>query len=400
VGTETSPIPLEDIPLVYREHYHEIRPKNPEMVDTYIRHTKIGDPILDPVMEELQELEPAEIHNWVRAGVEQDDEVFAKAPIALREFMREAEEVPSWVDFDLHRTASMAFFRNAERILPAFAAASGVEGFSTLVSRSFATTGRVTGLGDHALKRLKQNMRHFLEVYYPGQGLARENDGWRSTVRIRFIHSRLRLMMDKSDDWNNEDWGRPLSMAHIGGISLYTFSLRSFYYARMLGAEVSREEEEAIANTWRYVGYLLGVADEMLFTNPDNAKEMFELGHSLEPKSTDIIAPEVAHAAIKATPKLSGFEGKKAEKFEKFAYKLSRAMIGDELADLLQYPKNATVGVLALFRMQLRFRHIVKRKSAAFAEFFGELFKVMQYDKGGISYRMPTNVRDEQSEPW
>ena len=41
------------------------------LVDNYIKHTTIGDPELDPVMEELSSLPPDELHRFIKAGIEQ-----------------------------------------------------------------------------------------------------------------------------------------------------------------------------------------------------------------------------------------------------------------------------------------------------------------------------------------
>ncbi|MCY3989495.1 MAG: DUF2236 domain-containing protein, partial [Gammaproteobacteria bacterium] len=60
-----------------------------------------------------------------------------------------------------------------------------VEGFATTISKSFFMTGRVMERG---VRRLRQNNRHQVEIFYP-EGLRRENDGWKLSVRIRFVHA-------------------------------------------------------------------------------------------------------------------------------------------------------------------------------------------------------------------
>ena len=51
----------------------------------------------------------------------------------------------------------------------AFVGAVLIEGFATLISKSFAITGRVL---DQGVRRLQQNNAHLLEIFLP-QGMAR-----------------------------------------------------------------------------------------------------------------------------------------------------------------------------------------------------------------------------------
>ena len=230
------------IPSVYVEGYqNKARPYNQEIADTYIRHTTIGDEVLDPVMEELSTLPPAEIHRFIEAGINGDWKGLAAAPQCLRDFFVNLEE-PPWVNFEEFGPGKEAFYANMTNMLIAYAVGSAVEGFSTLVSKSFSITGRVTGLDDGATKRLRQNNRHMVEVYFP-DGLKRERDGWKVSLRISFIHCRIRQLMKKSGLWDYDAWGEPLSAAHVGGVALFTFSIRQFEHAVAMGSRISQEQK-------------------------------------------------------------------------------------------------------------------------------------------------------------
>ena len=45
-------------PSAYVEGYRKARRYDKTLADSYIRHTAIGDPALDPVMEEISSLPP------------------------------------------------------------------------------------------------------------------------------------------------------------------------------------------------------------------------------------------------------------------------------------------------------------------------------------------------------
>lgn len=388
-------------PSAYVDGYTRARAVDPEAADNYIRHTTIGDPDLDPVMEELADLPPVDLHRFIRAGIEQDDEAtLRRAPRALRKFFNDVE-VPDWVDFEGFMPGQRAFYHNVRNMLIAHAIGSAVEGFSTLVSKSFSITGRVTGLGPGAKRRLRQNNRHMVETYYPG-GLLRDGEGWKVSMRIRFVHARMRKLLADSDAWDHAAWGTPLSAAHMGGIALYTFSIRQFEHAISMGSVIGREERESIVKIWRYVGHILGVPDTLLFTDEAEARRIYEIGHLCEPPP-DADALSVANAVFKAIPEMAGAKTEKERKSSQiYAYRLSRALIGNELADRYRYPKTIRSRYLVLlhFRTKARLIELVTKNRLMQEQTFMQIFEATQYDKEGISYKMPDHVRAAQQSPW
>ncbi len=55
------------VPSAYSESYRRARSSDPHEVDRYIRHTAIGDPELDPILEELAD-GTGEIHDQAPAA--------------------------------------------------------------------------------------------------------------------------------------------------------------------------------------------------------------------------------------------------------------------------------------------------------------------------------------------
>ncbi|MYE36342.1 MAG: DUF2236 domain-containing protein [Rhodobacteraceae bacterium] len=389
-------------PTAYAEGFKKARVLDQEFADNYIRHTRIGDLELDPVMEELWDLPTAEMHRFIRAGVEQvDDDDFRSAPKALRDFFEHVKEVPEWVDFDEFKPAQRAFFHNMGNLLIAYAIGSAVEGFSTLVSKSFSITGRVTGLGPGAERRLRQNNRHMVETYYP-DGLRRNGEGWKIAMRIRFVHARIRKLLADSEYWDHDAWGTPLSAAHLGGISLFTFSIRQFEHAISMGSSLTDEEQESIVKIWRYDGHILGVPDTILFKNEAEARKMYKIAHLCEPPP-DESAVEVATAVFKAIPAMAGVKTERERKsLQMYAFRLSRALIGNELADFYGYPNTIRVKSLVLlyYRLRKQLINFMKHTGKLSEEDFSLIFESTQYDKEGISYKLPDHVRATQQSPW
>lgn len=69
----------------------------------------------------------------------------------------------------------------------------------------------------------------------------------------------------------------------MGGIALYTFSIRQFEHAVSMGSSISPEERETIVKIWRYGGHVLGVPEAILFTSEAEARRIYEIGHLCEP---------------------------------------------------------------------------------------------------------------------
>ena len=391
------------VPSAYAAGYAEARVVDTATADNYIRHTTIGDPELDPVMEELSSLPPEDMHRFARAGIEQDDEAaMCQAPQVLRKFFdRVNSDVPSWVNFESFKPGQRAFFNNMSNMLVAYAIGSAVEGFGTLVSKSFSMTGRVPGLGPGAERRLRQNNRHMVETYYP-DGLLRNGDGWKVSMRIRFIHARIRKLLADSDCWDQGAWGTPLSAAHIGGIALFTFSIRQFEHAVSMGSSITREERDSIVRIWRYGGHLLGVPETILFADEAEARRNYKIAHLCEPPP-DKDAVAVANAVFKAIPAMAGLTDEtEAKRLQLYAYRLSRALIGNELADLYGYPNTLRLRELVLwyYRNKTRLIKLLSSSRLLTEQSFTQIFEATQYDKGGISYKMPDHARAAHQSPW
>ena len=159
------------MPSAYVEGHKTARLQDEAVADNYVRHTMIGDPELDPIMDELSSLPPDQLHRFVGAGIEQRDEVLREAPQILREFFENLED-PPWLDFEAFRPGIRAFHANVNLMLVAFVTGVLVEGFSTMIAKSFSITGRVAS----TKRRLQQNNRHMMDIFLPG-GLQRNGDG-------------------------------------------------------------------------------------------------------------------------------------------------------------------------------------------------------------------------------
>ena len=388
------------IPSDYIEGYEAARSLDPEIASNYVAHTTIGDPEADYVVERLAPLGQEESRRLIRAGMNSDAEALRDAPSYIRDFFKGVEDPPDWADLSAYIPGIRMFHRNSQLVLGAFVGGVLVEGFSTNIGKSFYITGR---LRDQGVRRLKQNNRHMVEIFMPG-GLERDGDGWKLSVRIRLVHAQVRHLLNSSPEWEEEEWGTPLSSAHLG-LAISAFSARLIKHLKSLGAAFDDEEREAFMQIWRYSGYLMGIPESILYRDEEHALRIFEIGGMCEPPAS-LESIVMANALVNSAPLVIGIEDpEERSNLSGYVYKVSRALIGDELADELMYPKSSSFGVLPLFRMQSRYSAILSRilpKRAQNENFsrFTSLLEASMFDEAGITYRLPDHIYAERSSRW
>ncbi len=386
------------IPSDYAQGHEKARAINPQMADNYVAHTIIGDPDADALVAELAHLGPQQSSHLINAAMNMKDvAALIDAPPILMDFFEKAARPPDWVDFEKFNSGIRMFHRNSRLVLGAFVGGVLVEGFSTNISKSFNITGR---LRDQGVRRLKQNNRHMIDIFMP-HGLAIDGDGWRLSVRVRLVHAQVRRMLQDSDDWDTEAWGTPLSSAHMG-YSITAFSARLLQHMKSLGASFNDEERESFLAVWRYTGHLMGIPETILFQAEDDALELYRIGRMCEPPpGWDSII--MANGLINSAPLVIGItEPDKRRQLTRYVYSVSRAMIGNDLANDLRYPKSPTFGVLQWFRMQSRYYRFIEKYLSRFSQVnnftnFTGLLEASAFDEAGISYTLPDHHYAEES---
>ena len=389
------------VPSAYAESYPRARRIDPETADNYVRHAYIGDPVMDQVVDDLAVVPRADASRFIRAGMEQHADALRSAPKSLRDFFVESPPPgPPWLDFDAFTPGIRGFHGNVPSIFAAFVTATLVEGFSTLIAKSFVQTGRVFDAG---VRRLRQNNRHQVEIFMPG-GLRREGDGWKLSVRIRLVHAQVRRLLRESGEWDDAEFGTPLSAAHLG-FAIANFSARTAHHAMSLGATFSQEEQESFCAVWRYAGHLMGIPDSILFASRDEALHLHKVASICEPPPTeDSIV--MANALINSAPAVAGItdeEERRALVYDRI-YPISRALLGERRADELKFPKSRrlrSLGILYQFRLDLfhqrMMRKLVKKKGG---ESMSTVFNASLYDESGLTYDMPDHAHAERSAKW
>ena len=397
----TQPPSAVAIPADYAEGYPKARAYAPEWADKYIAHMHIADPEADELMAELADVDQGHTSRWIAAAMDDPNHSSLRdAPSSLVDFFKGMEPPPDWVDLSEFPPGVRAFHRNAKLVLAAFVLSS-VEGFTTNISRSFNLTGRVR---DEGVRRLGQNNRFITEVFFPN-GMERYGDGWKLSVRLRFIHAQVRSLLNDTHEWDTAAWGIPLSSAHLG-YALCTFSVRMLDYMKALGGVFSAEEGQSYVAAWRYAGHLMGVPETILYRDEDEARTLFHTAMLCEPLGTED-AIMLTNGAINSAPLVAGItEPSERQELANYIYVIARGLIGNEIADAMKFPpKGGSRLALPSFRMReryFRYRNKLLPKYARVSSFdnFQTLLKNSTFDKAGINYRWPDHAYAEESSRW
>lgn len=389
------------VPSDYVSGYEKARLVDPKMADNYIAHTTIGDPDADPVVDLLFSMQASQRNRLVQGCMDQDEQIMRDAPELLRNFFEKLDETPDWFDHSRTEAGVRGFHANLDLVLQAFVAGVLIEGFTSYISKPFVITGR---LREQGVRRLKQNNRHVLEIFLP-HGLQRYADGWKLSVRIRLVHCQIRRLLLRSDDWDIDAWGMPLSAAHLG-FAAANFSARLLRHSERMGAAFSKEEREGFMHIWRYSAHLMGIPEAMLWNDEKEALKLYDIGFMCEPP-IDFESIIMANSLVNAVPAVVGItDSDEREKLAKLVYTISRALIGDDLADQLRFPRRRrTRGILALIKMQARYARTMRRvfpgRAGSFNfNNFSHFVGASAYDEAGITYEMPTHAYAERSEGW
>ncbi|MCY3910910.1 MAG: oxygenase MpaB family protein [bacterium] len=381
--------------------YAQARALDSEMAENYVAHTMVGDLLADAAVEALSTLKRSESNRLIAAYMSPPDgKDLPDAPAEVQALFDDVMSPPDWLDLPSLTAGIHMFHRNRKMVVAGMLAGVLVEGFSTNISESFFITGRLRYQG---VRRLQQNNRHMVEIFFPG-GMEPYGDGWRLSFRIRLVHAQVRYLLNNSEDWDVGALGVPLSAAHCG-YAITAFSARLLKHMRSLGAAFSEEEAASFMATWRYSGLLIGIPESILFEGEDDALKLYDIGTMCEPEPS-ASSVVLANSLVNSAPLVVGIDDPvEGKKLSQYVYKVSRALIGDSLANQLNYPKQSTFGVLPWFRVQARYDRFTswvlpKMARKSNASNFTTLMSGSWYHDEGITYDLPDHVYAEESSKW
>jgi ER-bound oxygenase mpaB/B'/Rubber oxygenase, catalytic domain len=291
------------------------------------------DPPADAVMQDFASMPESEWRALLDLALAKGIDQVPAAPKSLCALFEQLECIPFWVDRERCDLGGATFLRC--RL-----------GFAVLAmlslpliyswpagNKPLALSGQ---LMHRASQRLKDTTRYVFAVCQPG-GLCRFSDGFAMTVRVRLIHSQVRRLLLESARWRTDAWGAPINQCHMAGTNLM-FSVGVLDGLSRLGYRFDRVEREALVHLWRYAGFLLGVEPDLQIADEFEGSRLLKLMFDFEPEPDDDSRALVDALMQTSFDYVRGF--KAGHYFSvNLCYGMSRALIGDEHAKALRYPK-------------------------------------------------------------
>ncbi len=204
----------------------------------------------------------------------------------VQDFLETTGKLPAWADADRIQRAQQLFYEYSPICFASFLLASLPECY--LNGRGVDVLGQTRQLQDNGLTRIYQTAVFVLYVMRPG-GLSKgpQGNGIKATQQIRLVHGAIRhLLLRRASseapspyekfEWRLDERGQPSSQEDLAH-TLMTFSWVVLRSLRILGAYITPCEEEDFMHTWRVIGHLLGIDEELLPRSVVEAEELFEL---------------------------------------------------------------------------------------------------------------------------
>ncbi|WP_294219830.1 oxygenase MpaB family protein [uncultured Chryseobacterium sp.] len=221
-----------------------------------------------------------EIEGYIRNGISEGDDT----PESVRQLFLQVQTIPEWLDYRLIKSGAELCMRcNLDSLISLrdYCLMGGYD-YAYLNKPLIATEALKKG----AVKRLSETLDFWINVTRY-DALKIHQKGYEFAIKTRLIHSYARLSVRKYyKDWDTENWGEPINSwdmmaTYIG------FSLVFMHSLHKLGNTISEEEEKGLFHLWKYVGYLLGIPENLLPNDKKQATEYFYLWTSIQPPADD-----------------------------------------------------------------------------------------------------------------
>lgn len=305
-----------------------------DRVDRLGRHLWDSDVQADRVIAAMDDMEKGEGWRVFERGLR--GEPIPESPPAMRELLEEAAYVPAWVDWGVADRGGALLMRAGALGGAVLGARSLVLGYASPGgNKPLVFSGR---LKEQAARRLNETARFVQAVCRPA-GMRPFAEGWQITLKVRLIHAQVRKMILASGRWNTEAWGLPANQHDLAGTTLL-FSAAIIDGLRKLGMPIPSEDADSYIHLWRWVGRTIGVHSDILPASEPEAMRLADL-FELTMGEPDQDSRDLTRALFEAA--FDGCDTKRkireAERNVMFGRLVCRELIGDELADKLDVPR-------------------------------------------------------------
>ena len=262
--------------------------------DDYLEKMKFTiDPLADNAVRELFEKnEIEEVNKLLQILIVDDKPPPEDLPQVVKEYLDATNKAPDWADSKL--------ILEAQNLYLEYGLSIGITLFCASLTECYTQGKQVIPLWltqqlvTHVHRRLMETTTMIMDVMSPG-GMDPEGHGVRSAQRVRLMHAAIRHLvlhdsepLPGTEDTNGKQfhevllshtWDKTLGMPinqEMMAFTLLTFSYVTLRSLDILGIALTDRKKEAYLHTWNVVGHYMGVYEELLAHNMDEAEQLFE----------------------------------------------------------------------------------------------------------------------------
>ncbi|MGK4003309.1 oxygenase MpaB family protein [Sorangium sp. So ce1036] len=305
------------------------------------------DPLADAVVDACATMPRGQGFRLLEAALARGIDAVPDAPAEVRALFAAVDHVPLWVDWEAVRRGGTMFLRTGVLGRIVLAMQSLILGYASPGgNKPLVLSGR---LREQAARRLAETGRFVHAVSQPG-GMRRSGEGFAITVKVRVMHAQVRRLVRASGGWQTALWGEPINQHDMVATALL-FSVAVLDGLDKLGYRVSPAQREELVHLWRYVAYVIGVEPELIPGSYAEALRLAEMIFATQGAPDDdsrALVDALLHHAVRGAR--TERERRRAEQVASVFASISRAVLGEALADQLGVPRSRSRLTVPLVR--------------------------------------------------
>lgn len=231
----------------------------------------VGDPLAEALVNEMRERKLMGGDHFATAQA-----LEAQAVPAAVAFFADVTTVPDWVDFEFMRSGARMAGRNPLGMALGFHGGLAFTYIDPATARVMGGTGRLADHGAIFRRRYWETAKGFIGAL-DVDGMRPGGPRWEQWVRIRLLHSMIRLGIHRGERWDRA-LGAPISQLATASCA-HIFGTYRVEVIRAVGGRATAQEEASFNMMWRWIARIEGANAELLGTTDSEQLRLAERMH-------------------------------------------------------------------------------------------------------------------------
>jgi hypothetical protein len=227
-----------------------------------------GDPLADTVAAWLHREGMAKAKPQLDAAIAHGLQAVPDASPELRAYIEAVERTPMWLDPALMRHGASFLQSTGLHGMMVLRDAGLMAGYqASAINQTLVMTG---ALQRGVQRRIAETTSWWVDCTGHG-GMDRTGPGFQATLKVRAMHALVRQSVRQRPNWDAAYLGLPINQVDMQATYL-GFSAVHLLALRATGVPVSKRDAQGVMHLWRYIGWLMGVDEAMLFEGEASAR--------------------------------------------------------------------------------------------------------------------------------